>query len=249
MNARARDIGGDPPEGALIAAEYVLGLLDANGRRNVESRIDREPAFAAEVGGWELRFAPLIDEIVPVPAPLALWPRIQVAVGIAPVNSNAPSRTDNGSLWQSLSLWRWLSAGGFAAAAASLFALFLSTQQPMQSPQPVARELVATMTQEDGRALFAATIDANTGKLVIVPIGVDIPAGKVAELWLIPHGDVPHSLGLLDPQHARPIIVPATLRAALGAKALVAVSLEPPGGAPHGSPTGPIIAKGEIALL
>lgn len=249
MNARARDIGGDPPEGALLAAEYVLGVLDANGRGNAEARMHREPAFANEVAWWEHRFAPLVDEIMPVPVPFALWPRIQTAVGIAQTTSNTRAGTDNGSLWQSLGLWRWLSAGGFAAAAASLFALFIALQQPKPVPQPAAHELVATMTRDDGRALFAATIDANTGKLVVVPVGVDIPADRVAELWLIPPGDVPHSLGLLDPQHARPITVPAALRAALGTKALVAVTLEPPGGAPHGSPTGPVIAKGEIAVL
>ena len=251
MNTRVQDIAGEPPEGALTAAEYVLGVLDAAARAAAQARIDREPTFAGEVASWERRFAPLIDEIVPVPVPFALWPRIQSAVGIASANSNDPRNAEGGSFWQSLNLWRWLSAGGFAAAAASLFALFIAVQQPkpVAPREPVARELVATMTQDDGKALFAATIDANTGKLVIVPIGVNIPADKVAELWLIPPGDVPHSLGLLDAQHAQPITVPATLRAALGAKALVAVSLEPPGGAPHGQPTGPIIAKGEIALL
>jgi anti-sigma-K factor RskA len=247
MNTRAQDIGTEPPEGALVAAEYVLGVLDAASRGGAEARMRREPAFAAEVSAWELRFAPLIEQIVPVPPPLALWPRIQLAVGIAPVASR--SRSEGGSVWNSLGFWRWLTAGGFAAAAVSLFALFVATQQPKPAQPPAARELVATMTQDDGRALFATTIDAASGKLVIVPIGVSIPADRVAELWLIAPGDVPHSLGLLDPQHPRPITVPATLRGALAAKALVAVSLEPPGGAPHGSPTGPIIAKGEIAVL
>jgi len=248
MNTRAQDIGTDPPEGALTAAEYVLGVLDAAARRTAEARMDREPSFAIEVAGWQSRFAPLIDKIVPVPVPFALWPRIQLAVGIAATGSTSP-RGEGASIWRSLGLWRWLSAGGFAAAAASLFALFIVVQQPKPLPPIAGRELVATMTQDDGKALFAATIDATTGKLVIVPIGVKVPADRVAELWIIPPGDVPHSLGLLDPQHARPITVPATLRAALAAKALVAVSLEPPGGAPHGQPTGPIIAKGEIAVL
>jgi anti-sigma-K factor RskA len=246
MNTRATDIGGEPPEGALTAAEYVLGVLDAARRRSAETRLQRDPAFAGEVDAWERRLAPLIDEIVPIPVPFALWPRIQAAVGIA---SSSASRSVEypASFWQRLGLWRMLAASGFAAAAASLFALFLVMHEPM--PRTTAREFVATMTREDGKTLFTATIDAATGRLVVVPIMVDIPADRVAELWLIPPGDAPHSLGLVDPHHARPIVVPAALRTALGAKALVAVSLEPPGGAPHGQPTGPIIAKGEIALL
>jgi anti-sigma-K factor RskA len=245
MNTRATDIGGEPPEGALTAAEYVLGVLDATSRRNIDARIQRDASFAAEVFAWEQRFAPLIDEVVPVPAPFALWPRIQAAVGTA--SASRVSDEAATPFWRRLGLWRSLAAGGFAAAAASLFALFLVMHEP--APRPATRELVATMTRDDGKTLFTATIDAATGRLVIVPIMVDIPADRVAELWLIPPGDVPHSLGLVDPHHARPIVVPAALRAALGAKALVAVSVEPPGGAPHGQPTGPIIAKGEIALL
>ncbi|MEP6940255.1 MAG: anti-sigma factor [Rudaea sp.] len=247
MSTRPSDIAGEPPEGALTSAEYVLGVLDAAARRSAAARIDREPAFAAEVVDWERRLAPLIDEIVPVPVPFALWPRIQGALGMAP-----PPRRGESSPWQSVGLWRWLSAGGFAAAAASLFALFIATRAPEPTvvpPPPAAHELVAKMTQDDGKALFVVTIDANTGKLVIQPLDVNIPANRVAELWIIPAGDVPHSLGLVDPQHPRPISIPAALQGALKAKSLVAVSLEPPGGAPHGAPTGPIIAKGEIALL
>ena len=249
MNTRAQDIGGDPPEGALAAGEYVLGVLDTASRRNADARIQRDPAFAGEVVAWERRLSPLIDEIVPVPVPFALWPRVQAAVGISLSSASSALQEPSATFWRRLGLWRTLSASGFAAAAASLFALFLVLQHPRPMPLPAAREFVATMSQDDGKALFAATIDAATGRLVVVPLSVDIPADRVAELWLIPPGDVPHSLGLLDPRHARPIIVPAALRAALGAKALVAVSLEPPGGAPHGQPTGPIIAKGEIALL
>ncbi len=246
MNARA-DIAGEPPEGALTAAEYVLGVLDADARRNAQARVQRDTAFAADVRAWERRLAPLIDQIVPVPVPLALWPRIQAAAGIAEPHQSRSS-PDAPGWWHNLRLWRWLSAAGFAAAAASLAALFVATRTPV--PMPIApRELVATMQKDDGKALFTATIDATNGLLVVMPLGVDIPADRVAELWLIPPGDKPHSLGLIDARHARPVVVPPALRSALGAKALVAVSLEPPGGAPHGQPTGPIIAKGEIALL
>jgi len=226
----------------------VLGVLDPAARRSAAARIDRDPTFAAEVSGWELRLAPLIDEIVPVPAPFALWPRIQAALGAA-----APASRGESTLWQSIGLWRWLSAGGFAVAAASLFALFIATRSPptlhINLPPLPAAELVAKMTQDDGKALFVVTIDASSGKLVIQPLDVNIPAGRVAELWIIPAGDVPHSLGLVDARNPRPVSVPAALQGALKAKSLVAVSLEPPGGAPHGAPTGPIIAKGEIALL
>lgn len=244
MNMRA-DIMGEPPEGALTAAEYVLGVLDAATRRRALARTQHDAAFAVDVRAWEQRLAPLLDEIAPVPVPLALWPRIQAAAGIA---TDGADRAYRPGWWQSLPLWRWLSVAGFAAAAASFAALFLATRARV--PVPVTPPaLVATMQQDDGKVLFTATIDAASGQLVVMPLGVDIPADRVAELWLIPPGDKAHSLGLIDARHARPVVVPAALRSALAAKALVAVSLEPPGGAPQGQRTGPIIAKGEIARL
>ena len=245
MNTRA-DIAGEPPEGALTAAEYALGVLDAGARRAAQARAQRDAAFAADVRAWEGRLAPLLDEIAPVPVPFALWPRIQAATGI--VAANTPNAARDSEWWQSLRLWRWLSAAGFAATAASLAALFLVTRAPAPVPAPMP-ELVATMQQDDGKTLFTATIDAASGKLIVMPLGVSIPTDRVVELWLIPPGDKPHSLGLIDAQHAWPVVVPMALRSALAAKARVAVSVEPPGGAPQGQPTGPIIAKGEIALL
>jgi anti-sigma-K factor RskA len=254
MNTRASDTLRDPPDGALTAAEYVLGVLDAAAIRSAEIRLGREPAFALDVAAWQARLLPLISEIAPVPVPFSLWPRVLAATGIdnagAPVTARQ-SAIEKPSLFDRLAVWRWLTAGGFAATAASLAALFIATH-PAQTPAPppvIAQEMTATMAQDDGKALFVATIDASNGKLVVLPLGVTIPAGRVAELWLIPPGDAPHSLGLVDPQHAQPVMVPANLRAALGPKALVAVTIEPPGGSPSGKPTGPIIAKGEIALM
>jgi anti-sigma-K factor RskA len=244
MNTRA-DIAGEPPEGALTAAEYVLGVLDADAHQRASARAQRDPAFDADARAWEQRLAPWLDEISPVPVPFALWRRIEVAIGIAPPGENEQPNAAS-SWWQSLQLWRWLSVAGFAAAAG--FAALFFTARISMPPQP-PHEMVATMAQDDGKPLFTATIDGNSGKLVVMPLGVKIPADRVVELWLIPPGDKPHSLGLIDAQQAWPVLVPSALRSALAAKALVAVSVEPPGGAPHGQPTGPIIAKGEIALL
>lgn len=241
----------NPPEGSDAAAEYVLGVLSAAERRAATERLAREPAFGREVAAWEARLMPLIDEIAPVPAPFALWPRIRAAVGLGDPNRAAeagPRIVPPAGLWQSAPFWRWLTAGAFAAAAASLAALFL-VSRIAAPPQPAAPPMVAKMVQDDGKSLFLATVDALHGTMVVQPTTVEIPAGRVPELWLIPPGDVPHSLGLLDPSRANSVIVPKDLLAALGPHAIVAVTVEPPGGGPGGKPSGPIIAKGELALL
>jgi anti-sigma-K factor RskA len=243
MNASA-DTLREPPERADSAAEYVLGVLTAAERRVAENRIAQDPLFAREVAAWETRLMPLIDEIALVPAPFALWPRVRAAVGIGPEPA-APAATRL-TLWQSTPFWRWLSAGAFAAAAASFIAWYLV---PRITPSPEPPPLVAKMVQDDGKALFLATVDARHGTMVVQPTTVEIPQGRVAELWLIPPGDSPHSLGLLDPLKANSVVVPRDLVVALEPHAVVAVTVEPPGGGPGGKPSGPIIAKGEISLL
>lgn len=69
------------------------------------------------------------------------------------------------------------------------------------------------------------------------------------ELWLIPPGEAPRSLGLLTVDKTQLVIVSKALLRALAKGSTLAVSLEPPGGAPQGVPTGPIIAKGGIEAI
>lgn len=71
----------------------------------------------------------------------------------------------------------------------------------------------------------------------------------MTELWLIPPGEAPKSLGLVSTDKTQSITVPKTLLRALAKGSTLAVSLEPPGGAPQGTPTGPIIAKGGIEAI
>lgn len=232
------DIAATPPDRSHLAAEYVLGVLDAERRREVEARIARDRAFAREVAAWQMHFAPLVDEIEAVDPPLYLWPRIRTAVF---------GRERGGGLFESIGFWRWLSAGAGALAVAALAAVFVMSR-PAPTPPPAAA-MVAKINLDDGRPAFLATIDLERGTMLVLPISAAIPADKVPELWLIPPGDVPHSLGVVDVSHPVSITIPAALRAMVGLKAAVAISVEPPGGSPTGQPTGPVIAKGGISAI
>lgn len=253
MNTIADNASHEPPDEIDLAGEYVLGVLTSTDRAAADRRIATDPSFAREVADWEARLMPLIDEIKPVPPPHALWPRVRASAGL-PEDPRAPATqtraAERPGFWQSAPIWRWLTAGGFAAAAASLVALVVAPRiAPTPVDLPAARPMVAKMVQDDGKSLFYATVDARLGSVVVQPTTVDIPAGRVPELWLIPPGDSPHSLGLLDPTRANAVVVPRELLAALGPHALFAVTVEPPGGGPGGKPSGPVIAKGEISLL
>ena len=231
------DIAATPPEPGLLSAEYVLGVLDAPRRREAEARIARDRAFAREVAEWQNRLAPLVAEIEPVDAPLYAWPRVRSTV----FGVERRSRFDD------VSLWRWLTAGAGALAAAAIAFAFFATREP---PAPtVVAPLVAAINLDDGKPAFVATIDRARGTMIVMPIAAVIPADKVPELWLIPPGDKPHSLGVVDVAHPISVTIPAALRDAVTLQAAVAISVEPRGGSPTGQPTGPVIAKGGIASL
>lgn len=268
MNASWDDHMQDPPGDDVLAAEYVLGVLDADARRAAMLRVNADAQFAGDVAAWERHFSPWLESIAPMAVADHIWPRIQQSLGLlSPVRADRTeppaTSTSPSSWWDSVSVWRWLGAGGFAAAAASLFALMVNMQRPLPAPTPAppiatvpapvpaqaVPDMIAAIATDDGATAFMANIDSQNGKIMMVPVAANIPADKVPELWLIAPGGAPQSLGVLDPTRAHSVDIPDAMRGAFGPDALVAVSLEPPGGSPTGQPTGPVIAKGAIARI
>ncbi len=264
----SNDEPGTGPGQDLLAAEYVLGVLDADARRAAQVRIGRDTAFAAEVAAWETRFAPWLEAIAPVPAPFSLWPRILAAIGSDPVEAgpigagndnaqrSAPARP---SLWDRLPFWRGLAAGGFAVAAASLSALFITARQlsvepaaphvpVVVAPSAAAMPMVVAIRHDDGTAAYSATVDPGTGVIVLMPVFMPDDS-RVPELWLIPADGTPRSLGVVDRTRPMTVNIPSALRDATAADSVFAISLEPLGGSPTGQPTGPVVAKGNLIRL
>jgi anti-sigma-K factor RskA len=238
------DDGLEPPTDEVLAGEYVLGVVDARQRRAVQARIAAEPAFARLVAEWEQRLDSLHAGIAPVEVPPHVWERIRSRLGWA----TTPARVGR---WQSLGLWRAATA---LAVAAAIAAVLMGRTPPRVPQQPAvalepAASPVTTLARDSGAPGWLASIDVTTGSILLVPVPAPPDAhGRVPELWLIPQGKSPQALGLLSSNRSHAIIVPAALRPALTSGSLLAVTLEPPGGAPRGAPTGPIVAKGVIQL-
>jgi anti-sigma-K factor RskA len=68
-------------------------------------------------------------------------------------------------------------------------------------------------------------------------------AGRSLELWALPRGAQPRSLGLVSDQKAI-LRLAAAADQSLGDVPALAVSLEPQGGSPTGQPTGPVLYMG-----
>jgi anti-sigma-K factor RskA len=204
----------NPADGNLTAAEYVLGVLDAEQRREVERRLPHEPALANEVAFWEERLGGLADAVTPVAPPAHAWSRIEAELG-------APSGGRPPSVWH--------------------VGLVPSARQP----------LMATLAGSAGQPNFVASVTASGNSLVVVPAALLTNDPRSIELWLIPRGanQRPHSLGLVQPGQPIRLTIPPDLVGRIGPDATLAVSLEPPGGAPTGQPTGPVIASGKLTRL
>jgi len=235
--------GMDPPDDDIdaLAGEFVLNLLDAEGLarvdmlRRLDGRFDQAAAF------WEQQLMPLAEALAPIAPPARVWAGIdeRLAAGASAIR---------GGLWNSLKFWRLFGAGAGAFGIAGLAAAFvIAVSVRTQIILPVASATLATPAS----GIFIATaqqVAANT-VLIVTPSKVNVPPGRAAELWLILPGSKPAALGLLASDHAVTIELAAGRLGPHIDDATLAISLEPPGGSPTGSPTGPVIAAAKFAAL
>jgi anti-sigma-K factor RskA len=228
----------DPADGGkVIAAEYVLGVIGAEERREIERRLAHEPALAAEVAFWEERLGVLADAVAPVAPPQHIWSQIEAAI-------QSPQAARRTSLWQSLAFWR-----GFGIASATLAAATIAALVYIELVPATRTPLIATLSGSGGQPNVVATVTGNN--LLVVPASLLTNDPRAIELWLILPGpdQRPHSLGLIEPGQAIRLEIPPDLTARLTPEATLAISLEPPGGSPTGQPTGPVIASGKLTRL
>jgi anti-sigma-K factor RskA len=221
------------PEDDLLAAELALGVLEGAERTIAVQRAARDRGFARLVEEWERRLAPWAAEIREVSPPPQVWDRISSAL---------PAQAARNGLWYSLNFWRGLSFAAGALAAACLAGLiYLGMFAPQQA-------LVATI-EGGGQRHFVATIDSARGTVAVVPAAFSADATRVPELWLIPPDGRPRALGLLRADQTVVLALPPELATLAKNNAVLAVSLEPPGGSTTSLPTGPVIATGKLTSL
>lgn len=226
----------------LRYAEYVLGVLDADTRAEVAHEVLVSGEAATAVALWQRRLMPLTDTIGDVtPAPY-VWARIHDALQL-----DAPARVaPRKGLWDNLQLWHWLGIGASAMAVALL--VVVSLPRPTTTPTVVnAGYMAATIQQDNGSTGWTATMDLQHARMVVVPATpVAFEQGRAPELWLIPAGGKPISVGMIARDKPTTLALDPALLARLGPTAALAVSVEPVGGSPTGQPTGAVIAKGAI---
>lgn len=219
----------------VLASQYALGTLSPRARRQLATIARRDATVADALREWELRLASIGNAAPPVTPSPRVWSGIVDRLGlVANPDREAP-------WWSRLRLWRGLALASTTAAVALGVAL-VSTRLG-----PPAPSIVVVLSGPDARPALIATSTANAQTITFKAIGpVQVAADRSLELWALPTGGAPRSLGLIPPSGSGRVEVPA---AALEAVPAIAISLEPLGGSRTGAPTGPVLWSGKIERI
>jgi len=222
-----------------LAAEYALGTLRGRARLRFE-RICKDNKMAqAAVKRWEDRFVNMLSAVkVEQPSP-QVWNGIERRLGLR--NQTAEKSAS--------SMWSWLGSRWSAAAFAGVTALAIGVGVFLQ--QSASRvEPIGTFAQADRGDIWRVSSSKDGARLVIEATDQVTPDAQHAyELWALPEGSPPVSLGLLPKNGSATLALNAAQRAALGSATKIAVSLEPLGGSPTGAPTGPVLHVTDVMKL
>lgn len=227
MSATDQTSGGE--DDRLLVAEYALGLLEGEAHVALEARLAAEPALRAELALWRSRLAGLDSEFAEVAPRATLLPAIEARLFGAVAK---PARW-----WDSLALWRGLAG---AALAVAIAAVALGPLAPRPDARTLAREFVAALSAEGGKASFVALYDPEAGMLRLTTLSGEPMAENDYELWAIMGDKPPLSLGVIPVGTPMDKKMPKMPEFAEGT--VLAISVESKGGSPSGSPTGPIVA-------
>ena len=104
--------------------------------------------------------------------------------------------------------------------------------------------LVASIAPVKKGTALAALYDPDSATLRI-NASVQVEPTQTPQLWVIAADGVPHSLGLLQAT-ATALPIDTANRARLDTGATLAISIEPAGGSPKPTPTGPVVATGVL---
>jgi anti-sigma-K factor RskA len=242
-----------------LAAAYAIGTLRGGARRRFETLArERAPVRAAALV-WQSRVASM-TELAPAvtPSPV-VWTRIhnlieaereQAAMAAARAEPAPPPPT---GWWRSLALWRGAAgAGALATVLAVVTTVGLRDRMGAQIDELQAKlgnqpqiEYVAVLSDEQASASMLVTFDPKNRKLTLQRVGgYQEAADKSLQLWALPPGSKPRSLGVLTPER---LLQLAAGESDVREVPALAVSLEPKGGVPSETgPTGPVLFKGAL---
>jgi len=218
----------DPQLIEQLAAEYALGTLRGAARRRFEALRREREDIDREASYWEEALSAWALGIRPVTPPERVWKGIQQRIGsdkAAPVVAR-PSMARP---------WMAVAASVLLVGFIGLFML-----RPVDIPPEPTAEQIAVIQGEDNEPLWRVALVGD--RLEVRHIGAEDPGeDQDYELWLLTDAG-PVSLGLLPDRGERRLPLEDALLRQMQPGGAIAVSVEPQGGSPEPTPTGPVIA-------
>jgi len=222
-----------------LAAQYVLGTLPSRARMRLARIARTDTVVAGAIRAWEQRLAPLTEAAPPVTPSPRLWRVIALRLGLEPVRAAAA-----GPWWSRLAFWRGFALASFTVALA--LGVTMLTPKPEQADQPI----VVVLAGPDAKPELLATMSRGDRVVTVKIVGAaPVPADKSLELWMLPDGSPPRSLGVIPATGVGRLALPALPDVALARVPALAVSLEQAGGSPTGAPQGPVLYTGAVQRL
>ncbi len=222
-----------------LADEYAVGTLRAGARRRFEQILRHDDAVRATVERWQ-RYLADLPALQPATAPLPeILCRVEVQLGW---REPTPARKALWQrIWQGTGFWRGATA---VAAVVAAVAIGLNLRLAQQLRDAPVANAVAVLQDAQAQAAVLVTWDARTGTLSLKRLdATPLNTEQALQLWALPPGGHPQSLGVIGHQRAVRLTVAQPLRQVPA----LAISVEPRGGSPNPQgPTGPVVFKGAL---
>ena len=110
-----------------------------------------------------------------------------------------------------------------------------------------AQPIVVVLAGPDAKPALLATLDRRDRTLTVKAVGAaPVPPDRSLELWMLPDGAPPRSLGVIPATGVGRVTLPALPDVALANVPALAVSLEQAGGSRTGAPQGPVLYTGKV---
>lgn len=207
-----------------LAAEYVLGTMSARVRRRFQAIQRRSLAAQRAVQDWERRLSPLSQTVPSAQPRAATWDAIERRTGGAPAATKSPG-------WLA---WLWKPALGVAFGVVATLGLvrlypdaIVPIDQIVQSRSKLPESYVGLLTDAQNNPVVLAS-STRHGKTMSIKIlrKVDVPAGKVLQLWALPKEGAAFPLGVVPAEGKGTFQMADTSEKLLSAVPRLAVSLE-----------------------
>ncbi len=236
-----------------LAQSAALGLLSKHTASRLEAMATQQPSVRAQLLFWQHQLDGLTELQGHVVPSANVWKRIELQISALPNNNHVANVSSQSTpLTRPSRWWQW---AGFATVAASLtLSVALGVEMANRTnifesklalANQQAVQYVALLKDTQAKETLLITLDRATAQWRIKRLDNFKEADdRSLQLWALPEGGKPQSIGVLDPKD---LVQLQRVMTQIQAIPALAVSLEPKGGVPEaGGPTGPVLFQGRL---